>query len=103
MIFLLTRVQSLNCFRALKSYTMKLFFHDTKRIKNKGYILVTIDRTFKKARKARGKKSYAFVLKTKYKLNYNCLSNIQFKKNDSVFLKNRMTPRGKVIIGPIPF
>lgn len=103
MVLLLSRLQSLNCFRALKSYVIKLYFNDKKKIKNKGFVLVTVKKTFRRAKKTRGKKSYAFFLRGKFKLNNHCLSFFNYKKNESLFLKKRMTPRGRVVKGSISF
>lgn len=103
MVMLLSRLQSLNCFRALKSYAIKLYFNDTKKIKNKGFVLLTVEKTFKCAKKARGRKTYAYFLRSKFKINNHCLSFFQYKKNESVFLKKRMTPRNKTVKGSISF
>ena len=100
---LMTRLQSLNCFRALKSYSIKLYFNDKKKQKNKGFVMVVVEKTFRRAKKTRGKKTYTYLLKTKFKINNHCLSFYNYKKNDSVFLKKRMTPRGKIVKGTVPF
>ena len=71
---LMSRLQSLNCFRALKSYVIKLYFNDKKKIKNKGYVLVVVEKTFRNAKKTRGKKSYSYFLRSKFKINNHCLS-----------------------------
>ena len=100
---LLSRLQSLNCFKALKSYIIKLYYNDTKKIINNGYVLLTVEKTYKNAKKTRGKKSYAFFLRSKFKNNNHCLSFFNYKKNECIFLKKRMTPRGKVVKGSISF
>lgn len=103
MVLLLSRLQSLNCFRALKSYIIKLYFNDKKKIKNKGFVLLTVEKTFKRSRRVRGKKTYAYFLRSKFKINNHCLSFFKYKKNESLFLKKRMTPRGKMVKGSISF
>ena len=100
---LLSRLQSLNCFKALKSYIIKLYYNDTKKIINKGFVLLTVEKTYRNSKKARGKKSYAYFLRSKFKINNHCLSFFSYKKNESIFLKKRMTPRGKIVKGSISF
>ena len=48
------------------------------------------------------KKSISILIRSRYFLSKLDGSQILFKKNNCILLKRRMTPRGKVIQGPIP-
>ena len=52
---------------------------------------------------AKGKKSKAFIIMTKFKNVKSDGSFIKLRRNYAVLLKKRMTPRGKELFGPITY
>ena len=67
------------------------------------FIKISVKKTKPISLISKGSKNNAIIINCRYKNSKNDGSYLLFKINGSVLLKKRLTPRGRELVGPIPF